>query len=184
MGEPSPSRGATAGNGPAGSSHELALRAARELIVLSNMISAPFFVNTQVPFGVTISEWRALRHVCEHPGITQSEIAEESAQSIMTLSRAVGQLMRKRLVEGRTDPDDRRRTLLFATDLGYEMTSEISRREAIQARHAFAPLTESELAVLRSLVDRITSHIRTSTRPNPPPASRDWKAMIEERSRS
>lgn len=155
----------------------------RALIVLTNLIGAPFYVNTQVPFGITLPEWRALRLIYEVPGISQTEIAEDSAQHIMTLSRSVRQLSRKGLVEGRTDPDDRRRTRLFTTPIGSEMAMEMKHREAVQVRHIINGISNDEVEDLARIVAKLTEHVRTTERPPPPPASRDWRGIVESQSR-
>ncbi|HEX6195370.1 MAG TPA: MarR family winged helix-turn-helix transcriptional regulator [Jiangellaceae bacterium] len=156
-----------------------AVRVTRTLIVLANLISAPYYVNTQEPFGITLPEWRALREICEHPGITQTEIAEQTAQHIMTLSRSVRQLTNKGLIDGRVDPDDRRRTHLHPTPLAAEMAAEMRHREAVQVRHIVDGITDDEADQLVRIVDKLIDHVRTSERPDAPPASRDWRAIID-----
>lgn len=156
-----------------------AVRVTRSLTVLSNLVSAPFYINTQVPFGISLPEWRALREICDHPGITQTEIADQTAQHIMTLSRSVRQLTRKRLIEGRVDPEDRRRTELFTTELGQEMALEMKHREGVQTRHIIDGITADEVDELQRIVTKLMHHVRTSQRPAPPEASRDWRAIID-----
>lgn len=156
-----------------------AVRVTRSLTVLSNLVSAPFYVNTQVPFGISLPEWRALREICEHPGITQTEIADQTAQHIMTLSRSVRQLLRKGLIHGEVDPNDRRRTQLFTTRLGEELSQEMQHREGIQTRHIVDGVTADEVDELQRIVAKLVHHVRTSERPDPPAASRDWRAIIE-----
>lgn len=170
---------------PHQTNHELsdseleAVHVTRSLIVLSNLVSAPFYVNTQVPFGISLPEWRALREICDHPGITQTEIADQTAQHIMTLSRSVRQLVRKGLIEGRIDPADRRRTQLFTTDLGQEMALEMKHREGVQTRHIVDGITREEVDELRRIIAKLVDHVRTSDRPQPPEASRDWRSIVD-----
>jgi DNA-binding MarR family transcriptional regulator len=157
----------------------MALRTTRGVTVLTNLVSEPFYVNSQVPFGISLPEWRALREIQAQPGITQTEVAETSAQHIMTLSRSVRQLTRKRLIEGRIDPNDRRRTQLFVTPIGAEMAAEMLHREAVQVRHIVGGITDDEAVELVRIIDKLIEHVRTTERPPPPPVSRDWRAVIE-----
>lgn len=157
-----------------------AVRVTRSLTVLSNLVSEPFYVNTQVPFGISLPEWRALREIGEHPGITQTEIAEQTAQHIMTLSRSVRQLTRKGLIEGRVDPDDRRRTQLFTTELGQELAVEMMHREGVQTRHIVDGISTDEVDELRRIIAKLVDHVRTSERPAPPAATRDWRQIIDD----
>lgn len=160
-----------------------ALRATRAITVFSNLVSVPFYANSQVPFGISLPEWRALREIHNDPGITQAEMADRTAQHIMTVSRSVRQLTRKALVEGRVDPDDRRRTQLFTTQLGGEMAAEMEHREAVQVRHIVAGISADEAEQLIRIVDKLIRHVRTTERPTPPPVSRDWRAIVESQTR-
>lgn len=164
---------------PAADAQSRALRATRAVTVFSNLVSTPFYVNSQVPFGVSLPEWRALREIHRQPGITQTEIAERTAQHIMTLSRAVRQLTTKSLIEGRVDPEDRRRTQLFTTETGAAMATEMERREAVQVSHIMTGITEGEADELIRIVDKLIEHVRSTERPVPPPVSRDWRAIVE-----
>ena len=156
-----------------------AVRVTRSATVLVNLVSAPFYTNSQVPYGISLPEWRALREISAHPGITQTEIAEQTAQHIMTLSRAVRHLTKLGLIEGHVDPDDRRRTRLYTTELGEEMAIEMQHREGVQARHIVDGITPDEVDELLRIVAKLVHHVRTSERPPPPPASRDWRAAIK-----
>lgn len=160
-------------------SESSALRATRAITVFTNLVSTPFYANSQVPFGISLPEWRTLREIHAHPGITQTEIAECTAQHIMTLSRSVRQLIRKALVEGRVDPDDRRRTQLFTTTLGGEMAAEMQHREAVQVRHIIDGISDEEADQLIEIVDKLIAHVRSTERPVPPPVSRGWRAIVE-----
>ena len=160
----------------------MALRATRAITVLTNLISVPFYINSQIPFGISLPEWRTLREIHAQPGITKTEIAEQTAQHIMTLSRSVRQLTSKGLVEGRVDPDDRRRTQLFTTSIGSEMAAEMRHREAVQVRHIVDGITDREADQLVRIVDKLIDHVRRTERPDPPPVSRDWRAIIESES--
>lgn len=164
-------------------SHAKALTATRAITVFSNLVSVPFYANSQVPFGISLPEWRALREIHNDPGITQAELADRTAQHIMTVSRSVRQLTRKALVEGRVDPDDRRRTQLFTTQTGGEMAAEMELREAVQVRHIIEGITDAEAEQLVRIVDKLITHVRTTERPTPPPVSRDWRAIIESETR-
>lgn len=156
-----------------------AVEATRSITVFTNLVSAPFYANSQVVFGISLPEWRTLREIHARPGVTQTEIAELTAQHIMTLSRSVRQLTKKGLIEGEVDLDDRRRTQLFATSSGTDLAAEMQRREAIQVRHIIGGISDDEADELVRIVDKLIAHVRTTERPSPPPVSRDWRAIIE-----
>lgn len=155
-------------------------RLGTQLHTFSNIISATFYQRTEVPFGIALSEWRVLQSAIAAPGTSQSDIAFANGLNVMTVSRAVSGLRTKGLVETASDPDDRRRSLLYATELGAELGADIAKRATQMYAHVFADLSSEELAVVGDVVRRVNSRLRTSELPEAPPAARDWAALIGE----
>ncbi len=145
----------------------------------SNMISGCYFHRTERPFRVSLPEWRVLRSVILTPGIAQGEVATSEGLNVMNVSRAVAGLRRKGLIDVEADPEDRRRTMLSATDTGRELGADIADRERLVYEHVFSVLSQDEVQRLDELLDRVNSSLRTTPLPDPPPASRDWAAVIE-----
>ena len=93
----------------------------QQIHVFANTISGHYYRRSEVVLGISLAEWRVLRSVLTNPGTSQAEIAVAEGLNVMNVSRAVAGLRRKRLVEAVTDPDDGRRSLLSATELGIEI---------------------------------------------------------------
>lgn len=157
-------------------------RVGQQIHAFSNMISGFFYSRTEQPLGITLPEWRVLRSVLLSPGTSQGEVALAEGLNVMNVSRAVGGLKRKGLVDSRPDEDDRRRTLLTATPVGEEMGLEIGQREALIYEHVFSVLAEDEVGELADLLNRVNTALRTTELPDPPPVSRDWAALMSDRS--
>lgn len=148
----------------------------------SNIISSHFYARTEVPFGISLSEWRVLRSVILSAGTAQTEIASWEGLNVMNVSRAVAGLKRKGLVEIRQDPSDRRRTMLFPTERGADIGLEIAERERLVYDHVFDLLSDEELAQLDGLLGRVNEALRERTLPDPPAPTRDWAAVLEDNS--
>ncbi len=147
----------------------------------SNTISGYYYRRTEVVLGVTLPEWRVMRSVLLNPGTTQAQIAISEGLNVMNVSRAVGGLRRKGLVDAEPDPDDGRRTLLTATTLGLEIGADISPREEMVYQEVFAELSEEELETLDKLLGRVTDRLQSLELPEAPPPTRDWAAILRER---
>lgn len=78
------------------------------LSVLTNRISALIATAYGDSFGIRIPEWRTIAVLGETSGLTNSQIAERTAMDKVTVSRAVRDLVQKRLVARRTSRKDRR----------------------------------------------------------------------------
>jgi hypothetical protein len=59
------------------------------------------------------------------------------------------------------------------------MAREMKHREAVQVRHIIDGITDEEVEALVRIVDKLTDHVRTTERPAPPAASRDWRGIVE-----
>ncbi|NNC80566.1 MAG: winged helix-turn-helix transcriptional regulator [Acidimicrobiales bacterium] len=146
----------------------------------SNMITGHFYRRTEQPLGVSLPEWRVLRSVLLHPGTSQGEVAGLEGLNVMNVSRAVAGLRRKGLVDVQPDPEDRRRTMLSATEVGEGIGADIATREGMVYEHVFSVLSRDEVEHLDEVLDRVNEALREVALPDPPPASRDWAAVIEE----
>jgi len=157
-------------------------RLGQRLHAFSNMVSGKFYQRTEKPLGVALTEWRVLRAALGSPGVSQRQVATAQGLHVMNVSRAVAGLRRKGLLEVRTDPSDRRRTLLSPTDLGRELGEDISAREHEMYEYIFAHLSQAEVALLGELMSRVNAVLRADGFPDPPPASRPWSEVLARRS--
>lgn len=142
--------------------------------IFSNMIQASFYKRTEEPLGITRPEWRVLRSVVFSPGRSQADVAAAEAMNVMNVSRAVAGLRRKGLVDVEADPEDGRRSLLTATELGRELARDMVERERVMYEHLFSVLEPHERDEVERLLSRVNGHIRSSELPPAPPPSRDW----------
>ena len=152
--------------------------------VFSNMTSGNYYGRTELVFGVSLPEWRVLRAVLLQPDVSQVEVAAAEGLNVMNVSRAVAGLRRKTLIEVRTDPDDGRRSLLFATTLGEEIGAEISAREQLVYETVFGALGSDEIEQLDHYLSAVNQRLRDVGLPDAPPPSRDWVAILDEAARS
>jgi len=75
--------------------------------------------------GVTADHWRVLRILADGEGHTMGEIAEQLQMNPPTLTKLVDRMVGKSLVQRAADPEDSRRVLVYATDAGLELLSEL-----------------------------------------------------------
>lgn len=85
------------------------------LSLLSNTVSQGIAHRYQQDHDISVTEWRVVVMLGRYPGSTASEVVERTAMDKVSISRAVHSLVGKGFLQRRTDPDDRRRMLLFLT---------------------------------------------------------------------
>ena len=109
---------------------------------------------------VNATDFRALTHVQAQPGITAGELAARLDRSPAATSTVLDRLEQAGHVERRPDPDDRRRTTLWVTDLPQRVASETLRPFLTTLFEEFADEDPEELARTIAHVERITAVLR------------------------
>jgi DNA-binding MarR family transcriptional regulator len=84
--------------------------------------------------GITSEHWRVLRLLADEAGHPMGEIAERLGINPPTLTKLVDRMVGKSLVQRAADPEDSRRVLVYVTDAGLELLSELQPR--IDRHHA------------------------------------------------
>lgn len=134
-------------------------RLGRRLHAISSAVSREDSHRLEELFGIAMPEWRVLHGAIEQPGVSQGEIAMLDGLNAMTVSRAVASLRAKGLIEVRTNPNDRRRGMVMATDRGRRIAAEIEPRLRRWYADVFSVLSEGEIAVLDELLERVGSFV-------------------------
>ena len=111
------------------------------------------------PYQLTWTGWSTLCHVWVWEEIEAHHVAGEVGISKGTLTGVAKTLERRGWLQRRTHPDDARRTLFSLTGEGQELVDRLHTEFAAQEREALAPLTEGEIALLSTLMRRITTHV-------------------------
>ena len=84
--------------------------------------------------GVTSDHWRVLRHLSDGAGHAMGELAEREGINPPTLTKLIDRMVGKSMVQRAADPEDSRRVLVYATDSGLELYTELQSR--IDRHHA------------------------------------------------
>ena len=78
------------------------------------------------PYGLTMEQWVAMKKLAEHPGISQKHLAERMEKDQNTVKAIVDRRIRKRYVQRRVNPSDRRAFLLLLTEEGQRQVKLLS----------------------------------------------------------
>lgn len=138
------------------------------LSILAQLVSESLHDLYAGPFDLTVTQWRVMAALGRFAPLTASEVGARIVMDKVAVSRAVGGLMKRRLVERATDKADRRRASLRLSAKGRTMHSRIvpialayeaRLSEALTAKErlAFDALSErlfSRAEILKRLPDR------------------------------
>jgi DNA-binding MarR family transcriptional regulator len=115
------------------------------------------------PYGVSLSQLRALEVLLRHGGLRPGELAEHLRIAPRSATEVVDALADRGLVERRPDPADRRAKLICPTQRGLaQMSAADGIMAAIQERHARRLGREAYADFKATLMD-ITEYQRTRT---------------------
>lgn len=151
-----------------------------QLHAFSNMVAGTFYKRTEVPFGISLSEWRVLQEAIASPNTSQGQVAIEHGLNVMNVSRAVSGLVRKGLIVAHHDPHDRRRRLLAPTPLGRDLSADMAVRARMMYGHMFGTLSSDELETLEAIMEKVNAVIREGEFPELPEVSRPWAEILSE----
>jgi DNA-binding MarR family transcriptional regulator len=135
------------------------LNSAWRLSYIANFYTVPFYHALDQRLGISRGEYVILFCVAQHPGITAQDIVAASGRPKNSISVAVAQLERKRLIVRKRNKDDARRMELRATAAGLSVYSKVVPLLRERERHMLAPLTAGERkqfdALLLKVADRV-----------------------------
>lgn len=124
-------------------------------------------------FGLSVVGWRLIAILGSHSPLSAKALAELTAMDQVSISRALEQLVSKRLVSRRVDPTDRRRVVLRLGKRGEEVYNEVV--PVLQAADTAitSGLSADESRTLRQLMKRVLAHSATVL-----PDDGDWQSLL------
>lgn len=132
--------------------HEM-IRHVRLLHVVKSGLAAT------TPQGLEGAEIALLMHLVKGGPRRQGELAEIALLDPSTVSRYVGQLARRGLVERRADPADGRAVQLVATERGHSTAHAMIDRRNAALRQVLAGWSERDLHTLITLFTRLNDDL-------------------------
>lgn len=109
----------------------------------------------EAEFGITRREWRMLAQLGQGEGLASSALAERAGLDRAQTSRAVSALVQKGLVVRTPRPGNRREVLLHLTERGRALYAALLPRVAAINQELLSVLSETEVATLDALVQRL-----------------------------
>ena len=109
----------------------------------------------EAEFGITRREWRMLAQLADSEGMASTALAERAGLDRAQTSRAVSALVQKGLVARTPRPGNRREVLLHLTERGRALYAALLPRVAAINQELLSVLSETEVATLDALVQRL-----------------------------
>ena len=125
------------------------------LSVLSNRVSETISGYYRQRFGLAVTEWRTMAVLGRYQGLSAGEVAERTAMDKVAVSRAVARLLQRGFIQRETHGDDRRRSVLALSEVGYTVYDEIAPMALACEQRLIATLDGEERAMLDRLLVKL-----------------------------
>ena len=143
------------------------------VVTLANFLSKQVLKSPAARLGLNATEWRVLALLASYPGATASEICERLGLEKMNVSLAVGRLLKRKLLDRRGAPTDRRKLALTLTAKGEAIYDTIAPESQAFVDRLLEVIGATELAVFMAVLERLEARARELAAPvSPAPARR------------
>lgn len=119
--------------------------------------------------GVTATQRLVLRIIGRFPGIPSGRLAEVLDVHPGTLTGIVNRLERQGLVRRRSDPRDKRRSLLGLTDEGHTLASEAEDAVEVEIRRVLQGIPPEKLQSARDVLQSLAATLAALADTEPQP---------------
>ena len=137
------------------------------LSLLTNTVSQGIANSYRDKHDITVTEWRIMAVLGRYSGLTASEVVERTAMDKVAISRAVNSLVARRLLERKTDRNDRRRRRLYiAPGRGQNVLREIVPRAQQYEQLLLQVLSCEELECLERIMSVLLDSAKKMSDPD------------------
>ena len=105
--------------------------------------------------GLTPTQFSTMMRIAEHGEVSQNQLGRLAAMDVATIKGVVDRLRSKDLVTSRSDPGDKRRSLISLTEIGAALIHDLKRVGADITEETLAPLSKAERETLNALLAKI-----------------------------
>src|SRR5690606_24003022 len=108
--------------------------------------------------------WRVMAMLVPFPDLSANEVAERTAMDKVAVSRAVARLLERSLIKRDIHSDDRRRSVLSLSEVGYTVYDEIAPMALQAEQRLVATLDDEERQMLDRLLTKLAGPGLTALR--------------------
>ncbi|MDN3233176.1 MarR family winged helix-turn-helix transcriptional regulator [Priestia megaterium] len=114
--------------------------------------------------NITSEQWTLLKSLEEKDGITTKELVTRVQKDQGNVTRILGLLEEKSLVEKRANPKDKRSTLIYLTSEGSQLIEELIPLDEEVQEIAIKDISTEDLAILKKTLTKISENIVNHTK--------------------
>jgi DNA-binding MarR family transcriptional regulator len=124
-------------------------------------------------FGISVVDWRIIAILGTHYPLSAKVLAELTAMDQVSVSRAIDQMMNKKLVLRKVDSADRRRVALSLSKKGLEIYNQVVPLLYASEAMLIARLPEEDAVAIRRIMDALVDASGELFAPE-----NDWRSFL------
>ena len=132
------------------------------LSVLSNKVNSIVANTYREQFELSINEWRIIAILGECPGESADEISFKTHIEKSLISRAIGKLLTRKLIDRKTSKEDKRRSEISLSDTGHQVYCEIMPVALAYEEKLLSCLSREERNQFSTLLAQLEKHVQTT----------------------
>lgn len=111
------------------------------------------------PYDLTVEQFHILKNASVNLGLNQNQLCEQVGKKPANITRILDRLEKKRWIERRANPDDRRSSLIFLTPEGRRIISEVSDNFEAYSSWFIKGISPDEELIFRRILGKIDKNI-------------------------
>lgn len=139
----------------------------RELMHVTRLLRK-HFDRRATRFELTRSQWRALKTISHHEGLSQTELAELLELEPIPVGRVIDRLQQAGFVERRPDPGDRRRWCLYLDQKAHGVVQDMELIADGLRQEAVAGIGKTDYETFEKVLKQIKCNLVALDQQDPP----------------
>lgn len=131
-----------------------------KLVRVVNLTARPFHDSVSKQHSLSLNEWRAMVVLASHPGVSATEVCEQTGLDKMSVSRALAGLEKQDRLHRTSDPADQRKSLLTLSPAGRKLFARIGAQAQVREGQLFAGVGSEELVQMNATLDKLVAALR------------------------
>ena len=111
-------------------------------------------------FTITIDQWLVIKAILENPGIAQNELAEMVFKDTASVTRIIELLVKAGYLDRKTDPADRRKTILTVKDEGISIIESVQQLVLKNRDKALNGIPTHDLEITNQTLKQIIKNVK------------------------
>lgn len=129
------------------------------LIYRTSHLLRNYAENLLSPYDLTVEQIHLLKQTSLEKGLSQNQLCQLEGKKPANITRILDRLEKKKWIERVPNPADRRSSLVFLTDNGERMVTEVSTLFESYSSWFVEGISEEEERLFRSVLQKINNNI-------------------------